>query len=234
MINLITSFYLSKNFERQKELDDSLINNNNCIYISKIHLFLDNEECFEYLNKLLNDRSKIVIIKIGNQPLYSDLFQYGNTLSNEICMISNSDIWLKEIKKYSLIITLQEKLDIVYSITRHEHDNTCPLIDNYSGSHDVFMFKSPINSNIIERVNHPQNVWGSENVVLYELDKFSYKIYNPCRSIIIVHEHKSEERNYDRIRINYGDTYINGEYNVRSLCVLPCEQDNNGENYKDN
>ena len=66
MINLITSFYLSKNFERQKELDDSLINNNNCIYISKIHLFLDNEECFEYLNKLLNDRSKIVIIKIGN------------------------------------------------------------------------------------------------------------------------------------------------------------------------
>ena len=28
MINLITSFYLSKNIERQKELDESLINNN--------------------------------------------------------------------------------------------------------------------------------------------------------------------------------------------------------------
>ena len=222
MINLITSFYLSKNIERQKELDDTLINNNNSLYISKIHLFLDNEECSEYLNKLINDRSKIVIIKIGNQPLYSDLFQYANTLPNEICMISNSDIWLKEIKKDYLINTLQQKHNIVYSLTRHEHDNSCPLIDNYLGSHDVFMFKSPINSNIIKRINHPQNVWGSENVLLYELQKFA-RIYNPCRSIIIVHEHKSGERNDDRIRINYGDTYINGQYNVRSLCVAPCE-----------
>ena len=222
MINLITSFYLSKNIERQKELDDTLINNNNSLYISKIHLFLDNEECSEYLNKLINDRSKIVIIKIGNQPLYSDLFQYANTLPNEICMISNSDIWLKEIKKDYLINTLQQQHNIVYSLTRHEHDNSCPLIDNYLGSHDVFMFKSPINSNIIKRINHPQNVWGSENVLLYELQKFS-RIYNPCRSIIIVHEHKSGERNDDRIRINYGDTYINGQYNVRSLCVAPCE-----------
>jgi len=222
MINLITSFYLSKNIERQKELDDTLINNNNCIYISKIHLFLDNEECSEYLNKLINDRSKIVIIKIGYQPLYSDLFQYANTLPNEICMISNSDIWLKEIKKDYLINTLQEKHNIVYSLTRHEHDNSCPLIDNYLGSHDVFMFKSPINSNIIKRINHPQNVWGSENVLLYELQKFA-RIYNPCRSIIIVHEHKSGERNNDRIRINDGDTYINGQYNIRSLCVPPCE-----------
>ena len=227
MLNLITSFYLSKNIERQKELDDTLINNNKCLYISKIHLFLDNENCSEYLNQLISDRSKIVIIRIGNQPLYSDLFQYGNTLSNEICMISNSDIWLKEIKKDYLINTLQEKLNIVYSISRHEYDNSCPSIDNYSGSHDVFMFKSPINSDIIERINHPQNVWGSENVVLYELNKIGYKIYNPCRSIIIVHEHKSEERNYGRIRINYGDTYINGEYNVRSFCVEPCEPDEN-------
>ena len=76
MFNLITSFYLSKNIERQKELDYSLINNNNCIYISKIHLFLDNEESLKYLNQLISNTSKIVIIKIGEQPLYSDLFQY--------------------------------------------------------------------------------------------------------------------------------------------------------------
>ena len=223
MINLITSFYLSQNIERQKELDNTLINNNNCLYISKIHLFLDNEECSEYLNQLINDRSKIVIIKIGNQPLYSDLFQYANTLPNEICMISNSDIWLKEIKKDYLINTLQQTNNIVYSLTRYEYDNSCPLIDDYMGSHDVFMFKSPINSDIIRRINHPQNVWGSENVLLFELNKFGYKIYNPCRSIIIIHEHKSGERNDDRVRINNGDTYVDGQYNVRSLCVAPCE-----------
>jgi hypothetical protein len=223
MINLITSFYLSKNIERQKELDESLINNNNCIYISKIHLFLDNEDCSQYLNNLIKDHNKIVIIRIGNQPLYSDLFEYSNTIPNEICMISNSDIWLKEIKKDNLINILQQNDNFVYSITRHEHDNTSPLIDKYEGSHDVFMFKSPINSDIIKRINHPQNVWGSENVLLYELKKFNYKIYNPCRSIIIVHEHKSCERNADRITINYGDSYIDGKYNVRSECVEPSE-----------
>lgn len=211
MINLITSFYLSKNIQRQKELDDSLINNNKCLYIKKIHLFLDNEKCSEYLNQLISDRSKIVIIRIGNQPLYSDLFEYANTLPNEICMISNSDIWLKEIKNYDLVTTLTQNNNIVYSLTRHEHDNSTPLIDKYIGSHDVFMFNSPINSNIITYINHIQNVWGSENVVLYELNKLQYKIYNPCRDIVTVHEHKSGERNEDRIRINNG----------RSFCVWP-------------
>ena len=138
-------------------------------------------------------------------------------------MISNSDIWLKEIKKDYLINTLQQTNNIVYSLTRYEYDNSCPLIDDYMGSHDVFMFKSPINSDIIRRINHPQNVWGSENVLLFELNKFGYKIYNPCRSIIIIHEHKSGERNDDRVRINNGDTYVDGQYNVRSLCVAPCE-----------
>ena len=212
MINLITSFYLSKNIERQLELDNTLINNINCNYISKIYLFLDNEECSIYLNKLIEDQNKIVIIKIGSQPLYSDLFEYANTLLNEICMISNSDIWLKAINNEDLISKLNNT-NTVYSLTRYEHDNTCPLIDNYMGSHDVFMFKSPINSNIIKNIQHPQNVWGSENVLLYELTKLNYKIYNPCKSIIIIHEHKSNERNEDRIRINH----------TRSVCIAPCE-----------
>jgi hypothetical protein len=223
MLNLITSFYLSKNVARQKELDETLIHNINCLYISKIHLFLDNNKCFEYLNQLIKDKSKIFIIRIGNQPLYSDLFGYANRLQNKICMISNSDVWLKEIKKKNLINILQHCNNMVYSLTRYEHDYSCPLIDNYEGSHDVFIFKSPIQSGMIRRINHPQNVWGSENVLLYELKKFQYRIFNPCKSIITVHEHKSEERNEGRIRINLGDNYINGQYNVRSAIVPPCE-----------
>lgn len=214
MINLVTSFYLSKNVARQKELDETLIHNINCPYISKIHLFLDNNKCFEYLNQLIKDKSKIFIIRIGNQPLYSDLFGYANTLPNKICMISNSDIWLKEIKQKNLINNLQRCCNnVVYALTRHEHDYSSPLIDNYERgqSHDVFMFKSPVHSGLIGRIHHPQNVWGSENVLLYELKKFQYRIFNPCKSIVIVHEHRSGERNEGRIRIN----------NVRSFSVSP-------------
>ncbi len=138
-------------------------------------------------------------------------------------MISNSDIWLKEIKKDNLINILKQQNDIVYSLTRHEYDNSCPLINNYQGSHDVFMFKSPINPDIIKYIKHPQNVWGSENVLLYELKRFCYKLYNPCKSIIIIHEHKSGERNANRIRINRGDTYVDNQYKVRSHCVIPSE-----------
>ena len=56
-----------------------------------------------------------------------------------------------------------------------------------------------------------QNVWGSENVLLYELIKLDYNIYNPCKDIIIVHEHQTDIRNQGRIRINMGDYDGDGE-----------------------
>ena len=42
----------------------------------------------------------------------------------------------------------------------------------------------------------------SENVLLYEFKKLGYKIYNPCKQIIIVHEHKSNVRDHGRKRID--------------------------------
>ena len=97
----------------------------------------------------------------------------------------------------------------------------CPLIDNYQGSHNAFMFKSPLSSKVVKYTNHKQNILGSENVVIYELLRENYKLYNPCKSLKIVHEHKSENRNYPGERINRGDINVDGIYSVRNGLCYP-------------
>lgn len=216
MINLITSFYLPKHQKRCEEIKKCLIKNIECPQISKIHLFLDNQECKDYIDNNL-DTKKIVVIKIGKQPLYSDLFEYANTLKDEKCMIANSDIWLFKITKPIFLKLLDNKF--VFPITRHEHDLSCPKIVNYHGSHDAFLFKSPINNNLLKHIKHPQNVWGSENVLMYELKRHGYHMLNICKVILIIHEHESELREKNRIRINNGGKH--GNYRVRTHKVIP-------------
>jgi hypothetical protein len=135
-------------------------------------------------------------------------------------MIINSDIWLHSIENLNILKLLDN--NNIFSLTRHEHDFTCPLIDGYQGSHDAFLFKSPINVDLLKYIQHKQNVWGSENVVLYELNKLNYKIYNPCKQIKIIHEHLSEVRDDNRIRINWGDINVDGVYSIRSQVCKPC------------
>ena len=221
-INIITSFYISINKQRQKELNKSLEQNIKNKLISGIHLFLDDDKCLNFLEKKYKSliKKKIYIIKIGKQPLYSDLFEYANTLKNKMCMIINSDIWLHSVTDINLLHNIKNK---IYALTRHEHNMTCRLINRYMGSHDAFIFMSPINEQIIKHIKHPQNVWGSENVVLYELNKLKYTIYNPCRQIIIVHEHRSQIRDNCRQRINRGDIDGDGIYKIRSFSVKPIQ-----------
>ena len=202
MIHLVTSFYQSENTDEQHvkrniELLNYLKKNIENPLIVKIHLYVDDTNALECIKTL----DKINIIAVGYQPLYSDLFEYTfNNLKNEICMISNSDIYLHECE----MDCLNRLDDNIFALTRYEHNMTSPLIDNYVGSHDVFIFKSPVSINL-NHIMHVQNVWGSENSVIDSLCNHGYKIYNPCYQIKIVHLHESGLRNEDRIRIPGGN-----------------------------
>src|SRR3990172_1391836 len=221
MINLITSFYLPPQADRKAEIIKCLNKNLENSDIVKIHLFLDNDECFNFIKTGTNN-DKITIIAIGKQPLYSDLIKYANTLTGQICMISNSDIWLNQISDKHLLEMLRNK-NIVYDLTRKEHDFSCPLINKYEGSHDVFIFESPLNDQIIKHVQFVQNVDGSENVMIYELAKYGYKLYNPCKQIVIIHEHESNLRDPNRKRINIGGLDGDNIYRLRSDMIKPSE-----------
>jgi hypothetical protein len=212
MINIITSFYISvipgwnNNEERQNELKECLNINLKNENIEKIHLFLDDENALNYINKLNNN--KINIVSIGIKPTYKDYFKYSlENLSGKICMITNSDIYL-----HTLDLNLMEKLNdcnTVFSLTRYEYDMSAISINNYCGSHDCFIFKSPIN--LFESINNlsfPQNVWGSENKVLFEMKNNGIVNYNPCFQIKIVHLHKSDVRNLDRIKLPKKNSWV--------------------------
>jgi hypothetical protein len=200
MINIISSFYIPQPFhngifERITELKDALNYNIQNDIVEKIHLYIDNEEAHEYIKNLNSD--KINVIEVGKKPLYSDLFGYAfNNLQDKICMVTNSDIYIKECD-----LNVLNKLNdgnIVYALSRYEWDMSCPQIKYYGASHDCFIFKAPLNNDFLQHVQHVQHHWNSERVVMYELDKIGAKIYNPCYQIKIVHLHKSGIREPNR------------------------------------
>jgi hypothetical protein len=217
MINLISSFYLSKynsllDDERTDELIQALINNLNSYIIEKIHLFIDDNDSYEKLNEIKYNNinsHKIVSINIKHQPTYHDFFNYIlDNLPNHICMISNSDIYL-----HSYNINLLKLLDYnkyVYSLTRYEYDMTHPWIDIYNGSHDCYIFNSKYLDNriICENTNFKQNLLGIETRIIKSFYDLNYIIFNPCKQIKIVHLHKTNLRNYtieDDVAIHKND-----------------------------
>jgi hypothetical protein len=223
-INLVTSFFISKlshqNISlRNYEIEEALKKNIESPYIESIHLFVDDENSYNNLKEKFSqfiDNSKIIIASLGKgMPIYYDFFNYAmNNLKDKICMISNSDIYIHECD-INLLSILKE--NSMYALTRHEYDMSCPLINDYHGSHDSFIFRSPLNISI-EGLKFPQNVWGSENKLLGILYNQGILIKNPCKQIKIVHLHRSNIRESNRpwiachtptnAAVNHPPTYI--------------------------
>ena len=198
MINLITSFFRPENTERLNELVVCLKNNINSKYIKKIYLFMERKEDIEFLKETIKTTgNKIQLILWNKQPFYSDYLNLANQLKGEICMISNADIWLKECD-VELINLIKTNKNIGYALTRHEYDMSCDLINEFGniGSFDCFIFISP--KLVTGNIKHVQNIPGSEHIFKYFMEKDTkIKFYNLCHDIIIVHEHKSNIRNYN-------------------------------------
>ena len=191
MINLITSFFRPNQQQRVDELIKCLQENIKSNYIKKIYLFFEKQEDLDYLKTIIkNTRNKIKVILFHEQPTYQDYLNMANQLGGEICMISNADIWLKKCD-YDLIHLLNKNPNIAYSLTRHEHNGSSPMIDKFNSqmmSFDAFIFKTP--KFVTGNINHVQNIPGSEQ------QSAKIRFFNPCKDIIIVHEHSSSIRNY--------------------------------------
>lgn len=217
MIHLITSFYVINkdddiSIKRNNELQQCLINNIQSKIITKIHLYVDDINALNKareLEKNIGSFQKINIVSIGKQPLYNELFNYTiDNLKNEICMISNSDIYLHEYDMDCLIGISNN----IFALTRYEFDFSCPLIDQRIGSHDAFIFKSPLKKDFLHNLNHVQNVAGSDDSVINNLVDHGYKLYNPCFQIRIVHLHESALRTYGNDKIAIGKYFIKQGY----------------------
>lgn len=227
MIHLLTSFFnkdplLHPEYEkRNKEYNETLINNLKSGYFEKIHLFIEDNYSENILDTILNTYNcidKVNKIIFNKQPTYKDFFLYGNeNLKEKIIMISNSDIYLNKINN-SLIEYIKDQ-NTVFCLTRYENEIDKPLIDKFEGSHDSFIFKSPIHPDVIKNSDFVQNKLGSENLIIYLLYRNKYQLLNPCFQFKIIHNHNSNLRSYtksDRINnVEYMPGYL-------TLLVRPC------------
>lgn len=203
MINIVSSFFVSNTNQpelddlRTAEISDCILKNVSLDFVEKIHLFVDNIESLNYLIQATKHTDKIVIIKVGKRPKYTDFYHYIlHNLKNNICMITNTDIYLYECDT-NLIESLKHS-KIAYAITRHEHDMSKITIDPYRGSHDSYIFNSKfINDTIInEHTDFHQNILGIESHVIKNLHDQGFRMLNPCEQIKIVHLHKTNVRSY--------------------------------------
>lgn len=227
-MNIVTSFYQSTNELRNKELIKTICTNLINDDIEKVHLFVDSKEDITLLENTISESmlSKIVFIDILT-PTYRDLFVYANkVLNGKLVMICNSDIYLYEcdnslcnlLYKRKKVENNVNEIGVVFSLTRYEHDMSCPLIEQYMGSHDAFIFMSPIPINETN-INFYQNIWGSENMILHELEKTGFIVCNPCYQIKIVHLHESNCRDENRPSIATAD--ISGGFIPPMILKLP-------------
>ena len=147
---------------------------------------------------------KIQLILWNKQPTYADFLKVANQLQEEICMISNSDIWVRKCDQ-ELINLLKQHPNIGFSLTRSDRDASTNIISSPNGNwkpgevggFDSFIFKSPINIDY-NLINHIQNRPGSEHVFKTELEHKGIRFYNLCYDICIVHEHLSNVRTYTK------------------------------------
>ena len=189
---------------RQEEINECLFHNMKNPVFSTIHILLEKASDLEYYTQLIDtikEKTKCKFTIYGRQPYYSDLIWYisTNIENNKTVCIMNSDIFMG----YTTNEFIEKELDYdtFISLTRHEFTSeghpicnvsTCELIYKYYGSHDAFIFKTPIPESFnYHYVNIPQNVNGAEAVFMRAWVDAGKKLKNLCFDIPIYHMHKN-------------------------------------------
>jgi len=213
VIQLFTYNYSSDNEiialkkqRRQYEFDLCFLQNIALPFVNKAHIFLANPSDEEYFSNIVSDeslRNKCVFIPFGRQPYYKDFVEYiQNKLENDkIVCIMNSDILLDHTMDFSLINN-NLHVNQMFGITRHEYtteyhevcnQDTCYILHNYSGSHDMFIIRTPISKDIeLDAIAFKQNIYGAEAIFQRTFKNAGYTFKNPCYQIRGYHVHANK------------------------------------------
>ena len=229
----VSSYYYSSNSERMNEIDYTLASNLEKPFINKIHLFISTKDYEKFLNSSYVNHpnyNKIVFKILESQPTYKELFLYCSSFEQTIFCICNSDIefFIKE-ENYHLLNDLNNN-KLSYFLTRHEYNGVCPLINNFGGSHDAFIFNSTILKNAIEGkdlnyINYIQNTPGIEALLtIFFIENLGFKLLNPCHQLKLIHHHKSNVRLWssnNKPSVGYtSPTPLSGYHGVHNTYII--------------
>ena len=199
---LLLQFYKSHNKERQKELNECLINNTAKNFITNVILFLEGEGAQEIYNNLTFEKKKILTILINKQLTYKDFFEYANNnLQDKIVVLIHSDILLcsgfEKIKKkflYKRLLAVARHTTSCTKLDGHEccKDNSVGIYLNNSkknllfycgGGFDTYVFCPPINNMIISQLDYTQNTWTGENILVQLFKTYGYDVTSPIELV---------------------------------------------------
>lgn len=219
MINLITTYYKTSDENRNNEINKCLIKNVENKNIKKIYLLNNNIYDFNFINDNNYKIKQVLISKeIDYKLKYKDAFIFINEyLKNEICILSNSDIYFNE--TLSLINDINIK-NSVFALLRYDEDinGDLSILKKYNipreDSQDSWIFKSPLNIDL-NQLNFSMGTLGCDNVFANIIYENNIKITNPSLDIITIHVHLTNFRTYTEIDRIYG-----------KYCMLePCKLD---------
>jgi len=157
---------------------------------------LEYKRAFEYANHYLSG----TLLVVSNSA-------YLEVVVGLIAWIGNSDIYLGEGWEQLSVANMKSKSK-AYSLTRQEvcsnkRENCAHSVNQRNGGSDCFVVVPPVADHLLEAMDHPTNVWGAENNVIYQLSRGGYHVTNPCNVINIIHNHCSGYRpNEATVRVN--------------------------------
>lgn len=203
-INLFVEYYLTKDSERQKEIDFVFSTNFNEISIDKIYVIIHNDNEEERIQKIYSTKhlNQMIIIKINNlRPTYGELYSLIDEYSNDddINILANSDIVFD--KSIDKVRKLRKDEAIVLSrwnIKEYQYPFNGVLEGNPKNTQDVWIIRNKPHP-ILKKINFTTGLLRCDNRLAYILSREAhYKVFNPCLDIKTYHVHKSGVRNYSR------------------------------------
>jgi hypothetical protein len=209
-----TDTNISRLWQRQEELEETLQKNLNHTLVTAVHLLVNQPLAEQRLSEQnFHNKHKIFVHRINALPKYRDFFDYVNDrLQNRFVIMMNMDIYLgggfEVINKTFLV-----KSNISYILTRHgREEKRCNMGGklgycgvSYFGSHDTYIFvlTQPLDESVLAELDYDMNVLGGENRLIWVLrNKMKRRLLNPCEYLKTYHNHCVDIHGSVRPRIN--------------------------------
>lgn len=185
---LVTTSYAERNEYRKKELEQSMLRN--MLVFDKIVLVCESELNIKH--------PKIEIYNLVNRPYWSDMIRFANSKSNDndLVIIANSDIYFDNLSQFDNIDFKDSCLALSRWDTKesdYKRDVKEPTLHNTPDSQDSWIFEGKIKPVFGEFVF---GALGSDNRIMYELERSGYSVYNPSKEIKSFHLHTIKSNKY--------------------------------------
>ncbi|MBZ4023561.1 hypothetical protein CKO11_13950 [Rhodobacter sp. TJ_12] len=193
-IHLYTPYYLSDDFERQKELDRCLEKNIAVAEVDRIFLMIDDGHTPPFTS------DKLTVIPINGRPSYADWLDLTARHSTDaISVLANSDIYLDETAAL-LPQIFDTSPQALAAISRYEIEgDKVSMHPKPQWSQDVWVIdgRVPVPDAIRRKMEIPLGVPRCDNKIGYVFSVHGYDIFNPCKFVRTFHLHETQLRSYD-------------------------------------